>query len=122
MKPRRIELHVAEDHDGQMRLEDVLEECLVHPGTADGAAGVADDRVEDLEAAPARDRQVRALDVTEHGRAHPRTKGCNRLHVAAILVAEWKPVEKVLDGDQAGAFEVRGFPRTDALQELERSA
>jgi pantothenate kinase len=40
--------------------------------------------------------------------------------VAAILVAEWKPVEKVLDGDQAGAFEVRGFPRTYAFEELER--
>jgi hypothetical protein len=42
--------------------------------------------------------------------------------VAAILVAEWKPVEKILDGDQAGAFEVRGFPRTYAFEKLKRSA
>jgi len=41
--------------------------------------------------------------------------------VAAILVAKWKAIEKIFDGDEAGAFEVRGSPRTDALQELERS-
>jgi hypothetical protein len=41
--------------------------------------------------------------------------------VAAIFVAERKPVEKIFDGDEAGPFEVRGLPRTDALEELERS-
>ena len=96
------------------------EERLVHPGAADGAAGVADDRVEDLEAAPARDREVRALDLAEHRRPHPRAKRCDRLHVAAVFVAERKPVEEILDGDEAGAFEVRGFPRTYALQKLKR--
>jgi hypothetical protein len=41
--------------------------------------------------------------------------------VTAVFVAERKPVEKILDGDEAGAFEVRGFPRTNALEELKRS-
>jgi hypothetical protein len=42
--------------------------------------------------------------------------------VTAILVAEWQAVEKIFDDEKAGALQVRGLPRTDALQELERSA
>jgi hypothetical protein len=41
--------------------------------------------------------------------------------VAAVFIAERKSVEQVLDADEAGAFEVRGFPRTNALEELKRS-
>ncbi len=118
MQPRRVELHVAEDDDGQMRLEDVLQERLVHPRAADGAARVTNDRVKDPEPAPARHREVRALDLAEHGRTHPRPKGRDRLHVAAVFVAERKPIEQILDGGEAGALEVRGFPRTHALQKL----
>jgi hypothetical protein len=40
--------------------------------------------------------------------------------VAAVLVAERKPVEQIFDGDEAGAFEVRGFPRTHTFEELKR--
>ena len=103
-----------------MRLEDVLQVRLVHPRAADGAARVRDDRMKDLEAAPARDREVRALDLAEHRRAHPRPKRRDRLHATAVFVAERKPVEKILDGDEAGAFEVRGFPRTHPFEELKR--
>jgi hypothetical protein len=39
--------------------------------------------------------------------------------VAAVFVAERKPVEEVLDGDETGAFEVRRFPGTYAFQKLE---
>ena len=120
VQPGRIELHVAEDHHGEMRLEDVLQVRLVHPRAADGAARVRDDRMKDLEAAPARDREVRALDLAEHRRAHPRPKRRDRLHATAVFVAERKPVEKILDGDEAGAFEVRGFPRTHPFEELKR--
>src|SRR5438132_477068 len=91
------------------------------PPRARRAAAVANHRVIDLEAATPRDRQVRALDVAKHRRTHPRPKGNNRLHVAAVFVAEWKPVEQVLDGHEARAFEVRGFSRTYALEELKRS-
>jgi len=41
--------------------------------------------------------------------------------MAAIFVAKRKPVEKIFDGDEAGAFEVRGLPRTNALEKLKRS-
>ena len=44
----------------------------------------------------------------------------DRLHAAAVLVAERQPVEQVFDGDEAGALEVRRLARTDAFQELER--
>jgi acyl-CoA-binding protein len=39
--------------------------------------------------------------------------------MAAVFVAERKPVEKILDGGKPGAFEVRGAARSDALQELQ---
>ena len=51
----------------------------------------------------------------------PGSQRRDRLHPAAIFVAEWQAVEQVFDGDEAGTLEVRGFPRTDAFQELERS-
>ena len=44
----------------------------------------------------------------------------DRLHAAAVLVAERQPVEQIFDGDEAGALEVGGLARTDAFQELER--
>ena len=44
----------------------------------------------------------------------------DRLHAAAVFVAERQTVEQVFDGDEAGALEVRGLPRTNAFQELER--
>ena len=58
VQPGRVELHVAEDDDLQMRLEDVGEERLVHPRAADGAARVAEDDVKDPEAAAACDGEV----------------------------------------------------------------
>ena len=45
----------------------------------------------------------------------------DRLHAAAVLVAERKPVEQIFDRDEAGALEVGGLARADALQELERA-
>jgi hypothetical protein len=42
--------------------------------------------------------------------------------VTAILVPEWEAVEEIFDGEETGALQVRGLPRTHALQELERSA
>ena len=44
VKTCRIELDVTEDHHLQMRLQDVGEKRLVHPGAADGTARVTDDR------------------------------------------------------------------------------
>jgi hypothetical protein len=61
------------------------------------------------------------LDFAEDRRTHTRSKGCDRLHVAAIFVTERKPVKQVLDRGEPGAFEVRGFPRTNAFEVLKRS-
>ena len=89
------------------RLQDVGEIGLVHPGAADGAAGIADDGVEDLEAAPPRDRQMGALDFSEHRSLAAGTERGNRLHPAAILIAERQPEEQILNGDESGALEIR---------------
>ena len=64
---------------------------------------------------------VRALDLAEHRRLRARPQRGDRLHAAAVLVAERQPVEQIFDGDEAGALEIRGLARTDAFQELERS-
>jgi hypothetical protein len=77
--------------------------------------------MENLEAPAPRHREVRALDFAQHRRPHPRPKGCDRLHVTAIFVTEWEAVEQIFDGEEARALQVRGLPRTDAFQELERS-
>ena len=82
--------------------------------------GVAEDGVEDLEAAAARDGQVGALDLAEHRRPCARAQRGDRLHPAAVFVAERQPIEEIFDGDEAGALEVRGLARADAFQELER--
>jgi len=42
--------------------------------------------------------------------------------VTAVFVAEREAVEEIFDREEAGALQVRGLPRTHALQELERSA
>jgi hypothetical protein len=66
MQSGGVELDVAEDDDLQVRLEDVGEERLVHPGAADRAAGVGEHRMEDPESAAARDGDVGAPDLAEH--------------------------------------------------------
>ena len=63
---------------------------------------------------------VGRLDVAENGGLLPRTQRGNRLHAAAVFVAEGEAVKKILDGDQAGALEIGGLARADPLQELKR--
>src|SRR5688572_21304693 len=115
MDPGGVQLDVAKDDHRQMRLEDVRQEWLVHPGTADGAAGVAEDGVKDPETSPARRGDVRAPDRAEHRRLLPRAQRGDRLHPAAVFVAEGEPVKEIFDREETGALEVRGFARTDAL-------
>src|SRR5687767_6212222 len=103
-----------------MRLKDVRQKRLVHPRAPDGAARVAHHGVENLEPAPPGHGEPRALDLAEHRRLRARLERSNRLHPAAIFVAEWKAIEQVFDGDEAGALEVRAFARTYAFQELQR--
>src|SRR5262245_28851480 len=116
MKARRVELYVAEDHDLQVRLEDVGEKRLVHPRAPDRAAAIADDGVEDLESAPPRHRNIGALDLAEHRGLVAGAQRRDRLHVTAIFVTKGKPVEEIFDADEAGALEIRGLARTNALQ------
>ena len=44
----------------------------------------------------------------------------NRLQAAAILVADRKAVQQILDGGQSGAREIGGTAGPDALQKLQR--
>ncbi len=110
--PKITTCRCARKHVGEKR--------LVHPRAADGAARVADDGVKNLEAAPARDREIGGLDLAEHRRLGAGPQRGNRLHAAAVLVAERQSVQQIFDDDEAGAFEVRGLPRTHAFQKLER--
>ena len=42
------------------------------------------------------------------------------MKVAAIFVADRKPVEEILDGEEADALEIGGSTRTDAFEKLQR--
>ena len=77
--------------------------------------------MKDPEPPAPRGRQVCALDFSQDRGLLAGAQRGNRLHPAAILVAERQPVQEVFDGDEAGALEVRRLPRTDAFQELKRS-
>src|SRR5678815_915692 len=90
------------------------------PGTPDGATRVAEDHVENAEAASTGGREIGGLDLAENGRllAWPQRGDC--LHAAAVLIAEWQAVKKILDRDEARALEIRGLTRADPLQELKR--
>src|SRR5262249_23134461 len=44
----------------------------------------------------------------------------DRLHVAAVLVAERKPVQQVFDGIEPRALEIGGLSRADAFEKMER--
>src|SRR5205085_9930636 len=94
---------------------------LVHPRAANRAAPVGEDDMEDLEAAAACQGDVRALDLPEYGRLATRSQRRNRLHMAAVFVAERQAIQQILDGDQAGALQVRRLAGPDAFQKLERS-
>ena len=120
VQARRVELHVAEDDDLEMRLENVGEEPLVHPGAADGAAGIADHGMEDREPASPGRRQLRALDVAENRRLGAGAQRGDWLHAAPVFIPERQSIEQVFNGDEPGALEIRGSPRADAFQELER--
>ena len=104
MQPARVEPYVAENHDREMRLQDVGEKRLIHPGAANRAARIAEHDVENLETAAPRNRETRALDFAEHGRPGAGSQRGNRLHVAAVFVAKRKAVEQVLHDDEAGPF------------------
>ena len=71
------------------------------------------------ETAAARRRQVRALDLAKHRGLRARPQRRDRLHPAAVFVAERKTIEQIFDGDQARALQVGGLARTDAPQVLE---
>ena len=120
MEAARIEPYVAENHDCEMRLQDVGKKRLVHPRAANRAAGIAEDDVENLETSAPCDRETRALDFAEHCCPCAGSQRSDRLHVAAVFVAERQPVEQVLDGDETGPLEIGRLTRPDALQVLER--
>ena len=42
------------------------------------------------------------------------------MQTAAIFVADGKPVQEILDGDQTDTLEIRGAAGADAFEELQR--
>src|SRR5690348_6760802 len=78
--------------------------------------------MKNLEAAAPGDREIRALDLAEHRGLLPGPQRRDRLHPAAVFVSERQAVKKVFDGDETGAFQVRGLARPHALQELKGRA
>jgi hypothetical protein len=100
--------------------EHVAQERLVEPRRAESAGGVADQRFENLEARTAGGAQTAAQNPGAQRGNLPRLEAGNRLQPAAILVANRKPIEEILEAEEPGARQVGCPARTDAFQILER--
>ena len=113
-------LHHAKQHHVLPGLEHVAEERLVQPGRAQGAARIADECLEDLESGAAGRSKTAAEDAGRDRRGLSRPERRNGPELTAVFVSDRKPVQQVLDGLEAGALEVGGATRADALQKLQR--
>src|SRR5262249_28073383 len=92
----------------------------VQPYRAQRPAPVVDRGLEDLEPGTPRGPQAAGEDAPRDRRRLPGLERRDRLKSAAIFVAEWKPVEQIFDGREAGVLEVGRAPRPHAFEELER--
>ena len=109
----------AEQDDLLPAREHVAQERLVEPRHANRAAGVGDQRLENLEAGTPGRSQTAARDAAHDRRRLAGPKRRNRLKAAAIFVADGKPVQQVFDGEETDALEIGGATRTDAFEELQ---
>ena len=98
----------------------VLQICGVEPREADGARGVAQQRLEDAHARTSRAAQAAGDHLAGDRHGLPLAQRRDRLQMAAIFVAERETEEQILDGIQPGAREVGGLAGADSLQELQR--
>ncbi len=113
-------LDLAKADDVDPHDEDVLEKRLVEPDRAQRAARIRDQYFENLEPGAARRPYAAADDAAGDRRCLARFEGRDRLQVAAVFVANGKTVQEIFEREEAGARQVGGATRTDALQKLER--
>src|SRR5262249_32952141 len=111
----------AEENDVLVRPEDVLEKWLIEPDRPHAARLIAHEHLEDLEPRTPRRTDAAAQHFPTHRRGSVRLERRDRLEVATVLVPYWKPIQEVLDRDQTRVLQIRGAPRPDAFQILERS-
>jgi len=116
----RGQLQLAEQDDALVRPEDVVQERLIEPDRADGAGAVAEQQLEDLEARPAGRADAAADDLADDRRGLAGPQLGDRLEMAAVLIADGKPVEEVFDSVKTDTLEIGGAPRADTLQVLQR--
>ena len=89
------------------------------PGRVSGRA-VVDRRFEDLEPGTPRRSQPAREHAAGDRHALPWLQCGDRLKTAAVLVADGKAGQEIVEGDEAGVFEVGGTAGSDALQKLQR--
>jgi hypothetical protein len=102
-----------------VRADDVLEKRLIRPHRLDLAARVLHERGEQAKAGSTCGLQARRQHFAADGNRLSRLDRHDRLQPAAIFVANRKSKQQIFDGEQAGLLEIRGFPRTNALQILQ---
>ena len=99
----------------QMRLQDVLQEALIHPHRANRSAAVADKRLKNLEAGASGRAQPAVLDAARNRHLLTRPEAGDRLKMAAIFVAKWKAVQEIFDGGKTDPLQIGRAPRSDAF-------
>ena len=82
---------------------------------------VLENGLEEPEVAAAKSAQVRGLHLGDHGGHFARRELRDGLDVGAVLVAEGRVGQQILDGDQTFGFEHLGAGGSDAFDVLERS-
>ena len=109
----------AVEQDRLPRREHRLQVRLVHPDRPERAGFVAQQHLEQREAAAARMPQAGAdhLPADGGGLASPQFAGAHE--AAAVLVTEGEPVKKVVGRAQARPFEFRRPAGSDTLQETQ---
>ena len=118
--PRVSPLRRSVELDPLARRERGLQIRLVHPHGPKRARIVPRQHLEQREAPAAGMPQTRADHpaADRGGFSRPQIAGTDE--AAAILVAERKPVEKIVAGTQPGPLELRRTTGTDPLQETQR--
>ncbi len=113
-------LGLAVDHDARVRPDDIFQERLIRPDGLDLAARVLDQRGEQPEAGAARGLQARVQHLAADRDRLPRPDRHDWLQPAAILVADRKAKQQILDGRESRALEIGRLARSDAFQKLQR--
>ena len=117
----RSRFHRAKQHHLYIAAQDVLQKRLIHPHRHNRPAGVANERLENLEPGPPGGPQTAALNAAGDRYLLTGLQRRDRLQVAAIFVAEGETIKQVLDSCETHALKIGRAPWTNAFQILKRS-